>query len=50
MEARLDGRPPIAVTHHADTLGNAVSGAAEKLARSIEHTLGRAARPLAPHD
>ncbi len=41
MEARLEGRQPIAVTHEAPTLDQAVSGAADKLARSIENTLGR---------
>ena len=41
MEARLDGRPPIAVTHQETTLNEAVSGAAGKLKRLIESTLGR---------
>jgi hypothetical protein len=40
MEARLEGRQPIAVTHTAATVGEAVDGAAEKLKRSIESTLG----------
>lgn len=41
MEARIEGRQPIAVTHQAATLDQAVNGAAEKLSRLIEHTLGR---------
>ena len=41
MEARLEGRQPIAVTHQAATLDQAVDGAADKLARLIENTLGR---------
>ena len=41
MEARLDGRPPTAVTHQAASLGEAVEGAAGKLKRMIESTLGR---------
>lgn len=41
MEARLEGRQPIAVSHQAETLDQAVDGAADKLARLIEHTLGR---------
>lgn len=41
MEARLEGRPPTAVTHQAGTVDEAMHGAAEKLARSIESTLGR---------
>jgi hypothetical protein len=41
MEARLEGRQPIAVTHEAATLGQAVDGAADKLRRMIESNLGR---------
>jgi hypothetical protein len=41
MEARLEGRQPLAVTHHAQTLGQAVDGAADKLCRLIDSTLGR---------
>lgn len=41
MEARLEGRRPIGVTHQAATLGQAVDGAADKLTRLIESTLGR---------
>ena len=41
LEARLEGRQPIAVTHQAATLEQAVDGAADKLVRLIESTLGR---------
>jgi ribosome-associated translation inhibitor RaiA len=41
MEARLEGRQPIAVTDESSTLDLAVDGAADKLARLIEHTLGK---------
>jgi ribosome-associated translation inhibitor RaiA len=41
MEARLEGRQPSAVTHQAATVDQAVEGAAEKLARMIESTLGQ---------
>ena len=41
MEARLEGRQPIAVTHHAATVDQAVDGAADKLTKLIESTLGR---------
>ena len=41
MEARLDGRQPVAVTQHSATLEQAVDGAAGKLVRLIESTLGR---------
>jgi ribosome-associated translation inhibitor RaiA len=41
MEARLGGLQPIAVTHQAGTLPEAIDGAAEKLKKSLENTLGR---------
>jgi ribosome-associated translation inhibitor RaiA len=41
MEARLEGRQPIAVTDEAAALDLAVNGAADKLARLIENTLGK---------
>jgi ribosome-associated translation inhibitor RaiA len=41
MEARLEGRQPIAVTHEAATLEQAIDGAAERLAHLVENTLGR---------
>jgi len=41
MEARLEGRQPVAVTHHAATVDHAVDGAAGKLSRLIEGILGR---------
>ncbi len=41
IEARLEGRQPTAVTHIAATLDQAVKGAADKMKRSLESTLGR---------
>lgn len=41
MEARVERRHPIAVTHHAATLDEAIDGAATKLKRSLEHDLER---------
>ncbi len=41
MEARLEGLQPVAVTHHAETLHQTVDGAADKLYRLIDSTLGR---------
>jgi hypothetical protein len=41
MEARIEGHQPSAVTHHAATVDEAVHGAAGKLERSLESTLGR---------
>ncbi|HBA70878.1 MAG: ribosomal subunit interface protein [Geobacteraceae bacterium GWC2_55_20] len=43
MEARIEGRRPLAATHQATTLEQAFSGAADKLARLIENTIGRSA-------
>lgn len=41
IEARLEGRQPMAVKHAADTLDQATKGAADKIKKSLEHTLGR---------
>jgi ribosome-associated translation inhibitor RaiA len=43
MEARLAGLKPIAVSHQAPSLLEAIDAAADKLARAIEHVLGKAA-------
>lgn len=41
LEARLEGRQPVAVTDHAATVEQAVQGAARKLAHLLDSTLGR---------
>jgi ribosome-associated translation inhibitor RaiA len=41
MEARLEGHQPIAVTDESDSLDEAITGAADKLKRSLDHTLSR---------
>jgi len=41
IEARVENRQPTAVTHAAATLEQAIKGAADKLKRSLESTLGR---------
>jgi ribosome-associated translation inhibitor RaiA len=41
MEARLERHQPIAVTHYAATISQAIDGAAEKLLHRLERTLGR---------
>ena len=41
IEARVENLQPTAVTYAAATLEQAVKGAAEKLKRSLESTLGR---------
>jgi ribosome-associated translation inhibitor RaiA len=41
MEARLGGMKPIAVSHEASTLTEAIHVAADKLERAVEQALGR---------
>ena len=41
LEARLEGRQPIAVTAHADTLEQSVAAAIDKLKNSLDTILGR---------
>lgn len=41
MEARVDGRQPIAVISQADTHDQAVGGALDKLTNSLDTILGR---------
>ncbi len=42
IEARMNGRPPVTVTHHAEALDGAFNGALHKLQRALEHAQGRA--------
>jgi hypothetical protein len=42
LEARLQGRQPVAVTEHAASQDQAVRGATDKLTHLLDHTLGRA--------
>lgn len=48
LEARPAGKPPVAVTHLAATLDQAISGAVEKMERVLETTFGHANHPKAP--
>jgi ribosome-associated translation inhibitor RaiA len=41
MEARLAGLEPIAASHHAATLEEAIAGAVDTLQRSLERTVDR---------
>jgi ribosome-associated translation inhibitor RaiA len=41
LEARLAGRKPTAVTHHASNVKDALSGATDKLTRALEREIGR---------
>ena len=42
LEARLEGRQPVAVTVYAATQEQAVNGAVQKMQRLLDSTLGRA--------
>lgn len=41
LEARIEGKQPIAITNQADTMDIAVSGAIDKIKTSIESILGK---------
>lgn len=41
IEARLSAHQPVAVSHHGESIDEAFRGAAEKLKRALESTLGR---------
>ncbi len=41
IEARLAGRQPTAVTHHAGSVRDAVTGATDKIERALERELGK---------
>ncbi|MGD9841496.1 MAG: HPF/RaiA family ribosome-associated protein [Steroidobacteraceae bacterium] len=41
IEARLEGRNPVAVTHHAATISQAIDGATDKLTVLIDKILGK---------
>lgn len=41
MEARLNGRSPVAVTNYASNQDLAFRGAAEKLSSALDHTFGK---------
>jgi ribosome-associated translation inhibitor RaiA len=41
MEAHIAGHEPIAVSHEAATLTEAIHAAADKLKRALDHVLGR---------
>lgn len=48
LEARPAGRPPVAVTHQAATLDQAIHGAVEKMGRLLDSTFGHSHNPKAP--
>lgn len=43
LEAKVEGRPALAASDDADSLAAAITGAAKKLQRRLDHDLGRLA-------
>lgn len=41
LEARLNGRDPVAVSHHGQTQDEAFRGATQRLVHLLDHTLGK---------
>jgi hypothetical protein len=41
LEARLNGREPLAVNHYAETQDEAIRGASLKLIHALEHAMGK---------
>lgn len=41
LEARLKGLKPVVVSHHAENIDIAVSGAIDKLVKSLDNTIGK---------
>ncbi len=41
IEAHISGHVPTTVSHHAQTLDQAVDGAAHKIERAVDHALAR---------
>ena len=41
LEARINGREPVAATHHAPSQDEAFRGATQKLINLLDHTLGK---------
>lgn len=41
LEARLANHPPVAVSHQAGSLDEAIRGAIDKLRRALDHTFGK---------
>jgi len=41
VEARPENRAPLAVTHHADTIQSAVTGAVDKMRAALDREIGK---------
>ena len=47
IEVRFEGKKPVGVTHHASDLEVSLEAAAEKMARMLDHQIGRIREPVA---
>lgn len=50
LEARITGLQPITAEERADTIERAIIGAAERLSRAVENTIGKAAHSRTSHE
>lgn len=50
LEARISNHTPIVVSHHADTIHEAIERASDKLLRSIETMIGKLTDRTSPKD
>ena len=50
LEARIANRQPVVVSHHADTIHQAIEAASHKLLRSLDSMVGRLTDHTSPKD
>lgn len=50
LEARVSNHTPIVVSHHADTIHQAIEGASDKLLRSLDSMVGKLTDRTSPKD
>ena len=50
LEARIANRTPLIVSHHADTIHEAIEGASDKLLRSLDSMAGKLTNRTSPKD
>lgn len=50
LEARVSHHTPVVVSHHADTIHQAIEGASDKLMRSLETMVGKLTNHNSPKD
>ncbi|MBA2405617.1 MAG: HPF/RaiA family ribosome-associated protein [Bdellovibrionales bacterium] len=50
LEARISHHTPIVVSHHADTIHQAIEGASDKLLHSLDKMVGKLTNHTSPKD